>query len=142
MNIGCTVCPARYAVPDAKIVGRKVRVTCKRCGSLLVVDGTSSPASVSRARRPPAPPAEDGDYLVAFDDEHKKALAVRAIITLYARGAIDAGTLVWRNGMSEWKPLFEVEALALALERAGHGPPALAASAGEPVTQAAAPAED
>jgi hypothetical protein len=116
-------------------------VTCKRCGSQLVVDGTSSPASVS-SEAPVRPPAEDGEYVVAFDDEHKKALAVRAIVTLYARGAIDAGTLVWREGMSEWKPLFEVEGLALALERAGHGPPSPAASTGEPVTQVAAPEED
>ena len=135
MNIGCTVCPARYAVPDAKIVGRKVRVTCKRCGSRLVVDGTSSPASVA-SEAPSPPPVQDGEYLVAFDDEHKKALSVRAIIALYGRGVVDANTLVWREGMSDWKPLFEVEALAAALERAGMG--ATVASESEPVTRVAA----
>ena len=51
MNISCISCPARYGVPDAKLVGKRVRVTCKRCGAILLVDGTVSPPRVSLRRQ-------------------------------------------------------------------------------------------
>jgi predicted Zn finger-like uncharacterized protein len=41
MNVECSNCPAKYGVPDAKVRGRKVRITCKRCGSPIVIDGTA-----------------------------------------------------------------------------------------------------
>ncbi|HEX4336560.1 MAG TPA: zinc-ribbon domain-containing protein [Polyangiaceae bacterium] len=41
MNIACSSCPAKYAVPDEKVRGRKVRITCKRCGAAIIVDGTA-----------------------------------------------------------------------------------------------------
>ena len=47
MNISCISCPARYGVPDAKLLGKRVRITCKRCGTILLVDGTMNPPRVS-----------------------------------------------------------------------------------------------
>jgi predicted Zn finger-like uncharacterized protein len=40
MNVACPQCPAKYAVTDDKVRGRKVRIKCKRCGSPIIVDGT------------------------------------------------------------------------------------------------------
>src|SRR6476619_1702120 len=51
MNIACTSCPAKYAVPDEKVRGRKVRITCKRCGAAIVVDGTQLSAEASKSER-------------------------------------------------------------------------------------------
>jgi len=65
MNVTCTGCPAKYAVPDEKVRGKKVRITCKHCGTNIVVDGTTidggesllpKPA-VSSASQPTAPAA-------------------------------------------------------------------------------------
>jgi predicted Zn finger-like uncharacterized protein len=44
MNVACSSCPAKYAVPDEKVRGRKVRITCKRCGAPIIVDGTQPSA--------------------------------------------------------------------------------------------------
>jgi predicted Zn finger-like uncharacterized protein len=54
MNIACASCPAKYAVPDDKVRGRKVRITCKRCGAAIIVDGTSLAAAAlpGTAERP------------------------------------------------------------------------------------------
>jgi predicted Zn finger-like uncharacterized protein len=41
--VACSSCPAQYSVPDAKIRGKKVRVTCKHCGTAIVVDATGEP---------------------------------------------------------------------------------------------------
>ena len=49
MNVTCTGCPAKYAVPDEKVRGKKVRITCKHCGANIVVDG-SALGSEARAR--------------------------------------------------------------------------------------------
>ncbi len=52
MEVSCSNCPARYAVPDAKVRGRKVRIQCKRCKAAIVVDGTGLAAG--DAKREPA----------------------------------------------------------------------------------------
>ncbi|MFZ5894038.1 MAG: zinc-ribbon domain-containing protein [Myxococcota bacterium] len=45
MNVACTACPAKYAVPDDRVRGKRVRITCKHCGTFIVVDGTNLGAS-------------------------------------------------------------------------------------------------
>ena len=40
MNVQCSNCPAKYAISDAKIKGRKVKITCKKCNTPIIVDGT------------------------------------------------------------------------------------------------------
>lgn len=66
MEVSCSKCPARYAVPDAKVRGRKVRIQCKRCKAPIVVDGSSiaeaapkidPPAAAPGAPKAPAPKA-------------------------------------------------------------------------------------
>jgi PHP family Zn ribbon phosphoesterase len=46
MNVSCSKCPARYAVPDAKVRGKKVHMVCRHCGATIAIDGTSLGASV------------------------------------------------------------------------------------------------
>ena len=66
MNVTCTGCPAKYAVPDEKVRGKKVRITCKHCGTNIVVDGTTvgdsgesvSPKPVTQSVSQPAPVAQ------------------------------------------------------------------------------------
>src|SRR6185503_13537199 len=67
--IACTACPAQYSIADAKIRGRKVRITCKHCGAGIVVDATSASTAARvgdglsfRALERPAPsPSPDAD---------------------------------------------------------------------------------
>src|SRR5882724_693446 len=47
MNVTCTGCPAKYSVPDEKVRGKKVRITCKHCGTNIVVDGSALGATQS-----------------------------------------------------------------------------------------------
>ena len=39
--IACTSCPAQYSVPDARVRGKKVRLTCKHCAAGIIVDATA-----------------------------------------------------------------------------------------------------
>jgi hypothetical protein len=51
--VACHACPSQYSVPDAKVRGKKVRITCKHCGAAIIVDGTDIPAATDVA--PPSP---------------------------------------------------------------------------------------
>jgi predicted Zn finger-like uncharacterized protein len=66
MNVSCTSCSAKYALPDEKVRGKKVKITCKHCGTGIIVDGTKldaatdapAPAAAAPAAAPaPAPAA-------------------------------------------------------------------------------------
>ncbi|MBK7586753.1 MAG: zinc-ribbon domain-containing protein [Myxococcales bacterium] len=52
MEVSCSSCPARFAVPDDKVRGRKVRIACKRCGSPIILDGTQLSPAAPKARAP------------------------------------------------------------------------------------------
>ena len=78
MLITCTSCEAKYRVPDEKIAGKTVRLRCKRCGVVVVVDARPAPAESSvmfslamLTQQAPAPtnagPADDIAHLSAGD---------------------------------------------------------------------------
>jgi hypothetical protein len=121
MNIACIACPARYAIANDKVVGRKVRIGCKRCGTKLIIDGTVDPPSVRADSGVPSNPPPEQYHLAISHDQRDRA-DLQRIVELYARGAIGPKTLAWREGMSQWLALFEIEAIADALRKAGHGP--------------------
>jgi predicted Zn finger-like uncharacterized protein len=45
MNVSCTSCSAKYAIPDEKVRGKKVKITCKHCSTGIIVDGTKLDAA-------------------------------------------------------------------------------------------------
>ena len=154
MNVTCTGCPAKYAIPDEKVRGKKVRITCKHCGTNIVVDGTVADASDEALPKPAAPvvqaaaPAEakpaaqakpaaaapEVMYIVGFTDDRQHPHTVSQIVEMYSAGKIDDEALVWKDGMADWLSPFDVPELAAAFRaknvapRAG-GPAAAAATA-------------
>ncbi|MET0413814.1 MAG: zinc-ribbon domain-containing protein [Polyangiaceae bacterium] len=52
MKVQCGHCPAKYAIADERIHGKKVRIRCKRCGSAIVVDGKIDPPQVTTEGAP------------------------------------------------------------------------------------------
>ncbi|HEX6277747.1 MAG TPA: zinc-ribbon domain-containing protein [Polyangiaceae bacterium] len=141
MNISCISCPARYGVPDEKLAGKRVRITCKRCGAVLLVDGSVNPprvtsgadagpsvAPVPRASLPPlsSPPSsvkQAVEFLVVMPDGRQESADVAQIVRLYRDQRIDAEALVWREGMDEWATLWDAEEIASAFRRMGYARP-------------------
>ncbi|MEP7053370.1 MAG: zinc-ribbon domain-containing protein, partial [Pseudomonadota bacterium] len=133
MNVTCTGCPAKYAVPDEKIRGKKVRITCKHCATNIVVDGTALSAEPSAApqatesAKPAATPAAalpdkaagESSYIVGFSDDRQETLALSEIVALYAIGKLDDDTLVWKDGMPDWLAPFDVPEIATAMFKRG-----------------------
>ena len=140
MNIACTACPARYGVADEKVNGKRVRITCKRCGTVLVVDGTSWPpkvtASTSIAPAPPAPASQRAPaahtpapaapaptFLVAFADGRQEQADVAQIVRFHRAGQLGPESVVWREGMADWQNPWDVEEVAAAFRRMGYTRP-------------------
>jgi hypothetical protein len=65
MKVQCGQCPAKYAVSDERVVDKKVRIHCKRCGASIVVDGKVNPPLVTStpARQSTRPTAASPDRL-------------------------------------------------------------------------------
>src|SRR6478735_4794222 len=152
MNVTCTGCPAKYAVPDEKVRGKKVRITCKHCGTHIVVDGTTEEAMPKAAAQPapqaaamrspdashataraavearPAPQPKAAAataevmFIVGFADDRQETHSVSQIVELYSTGKIDDETLVWKDGMADWLSPFDVPELAAALRAKNAAP--------------------
>jgi predicted Zn finger-like uncharacterized protein len=142
MNIACTACSARYGVADEKLIGKRVKITCKRCGTVLIVDGNVSPPSVSAStsvapgpasgktssnrapkaspppERPPEPP-----FIVAFSQDRQEEADVAQIVRLHRAGQLTPQTLVWREGMANWVNPWDVEEIAAAFRKMGYARP-------------------
>jgi len=136
MNVTCTGCPAKYAVPDEKVRGKKVRITCKHCGTNIVVDGTGLDAEASASAKPLAPAvtapapasavreattaaAVEQSFIVGFIDDRQETHTLSNIVDMYANGQLDDDALVWKDGMPDWLPPFEVPELAIAFKQRG-----------------------
>jgi predicted Zn finger-like uncharacterized protein len=138
MNIACTSCSARYGVADEKLIGKRVRITCKRCGTVLIVDGNYNPptvnASTSMAPSPrvpsrPAPepkvqpPAPEPPFMVAFADGHQEEADVAQIVRFHRAGRLGNDSVVWRDGMPDWVDPWDVPEIAAAFRRMGYARP-------------------
>ncbi|HEY1534208.1 MAG TPA: zinc-ribbon domain-containing protein, partial [Polyangiaceae bacterium] len=124
MNVTCTGCPAKYAVPDEKVRGKKVRITCKHCGTNIVVDGSTLGADQSLAPKVaeparPQPAAVEASYLVGFADDRQETHTVSEIVAMYGSAKLDDETLVWKDGMPDWLSPFDVPEIAAAFRKAG-----------------------
>ena len=60
---------------------------------------------------------DDGLWLVSYADDDDREMTAPDIASALDRGEIDSNTIVWRDGMPEWKPIAEVEALKAQLRR-------------------------
>jgi predicted Zn finger-like uncharacterized protein len=139
MKVTCQSCGASYAIADDKVSGRLVKVRCKSCRNPIVVDGRqaqpeapASPAAPSQkkpasvappANRPastPAPaPDSGGDvWSVNLSETDSRTMTVPEIVEAFRRGELGEA-FVWKDGMTDWKPLLEVPELGARLKAQG-----------------------
>jgi predicted Zn finger-like uncharacterized protein len=154
MQFACEKCGTRYAVPDEKVRGKRVRTKCRKCGSDIIVEGppgppgeaTRSTASVVAAMKP-APAASaatnreasvpasarthkpEERWTVALSRTSRRRLTTAELVQGYETGRVTNAALVWKAGMEEWQSPFDIPALALALQARGFGRPAVVPTA-------------
>jgi predicted Zn finger-like uncharacterized protein len=117
MKITCQSCQAKYTIADEKVLGKIVKIRCKKCGATIVVNGNDPNATTGGAPSIPDPPgglgAEDS-WMVNVADGDQRTMGVADIVDGYRAAVIADDTFCWKDGMSDWLPLVEIAELAAA----------------------------
>jgi predicted Zn finger-like uncharacterized protein len=101
MKIQCQSCQAKYTIADEKVLGKVVKIRCKKCGATIVINGNEQPQA-----------AADGGDGHAFDyanqsteqwtvnvaDGDQRTLTAAEIANEYRAGVINDETIAGRTG--------------------------------------------
>ncbi|MDC3960126.1 zinc-ribbon domain-containing protein [Polyangium jinanense] len=135
MKITCQSCQSKYTVSDEKVQGKTVKIKCRKCGATILVN--SSGATTTNADAASAAGAEEaatdgGSYQINVAEGDQRTMSLQEIVQAYNSSVITADTYVWADGMGDWQPLGQVQAIVDALNAAAQG-----ASAPQPAPEPA-----
>ncbi len=108
MKVQCQSCQAKYTVGDEKIGKKVFHLRCKKCSATIVIDGSAAP------RHEKALDYAGGtneQWTVNVVDGDQRTMTAAEIAREYTAGVVDDDTLCWKEGMGEWLPICEIEAL-------------------------------
>ena len=113
MKITCQSCQSKYTVSDEKVQGKTVKIKCRKCGATIIVNssGATSQANGGVADPVSTSGGADGSYLVNVADGDQRTMAAHELIAAYQSGVVNAETYVWADGMADWQPIAQVDAL-------------------------------
>jgi predicted Zn finger-like uncharacterized protein len=119
MKITCGSCGAKYTVSDDKVQGKTVKVKCRKCSAVIVVSSTGEvQTSGGNGHSTGALAAEAATFTVSVGDNDQRNMTMAEIVAAYNEGVIDAETYCWSEGMDDWTPLKDVDAIVDALHDA------------------------
>ena len=123
MKIQCQSCQAKYTIADEKVLGKVVKIRCKKCSATIVINGNETR------------PAEDNQDTNVFDyaqtgsandqwtvnvaDGDQRTMTGQEIVAEYRTGVVNDETYCWKDGMADWLPLREIEQLYGAVKLGG-----------------------
>jgi predicted Zn finger-like uncharacterized protein len=132
MKISCQSCQAKYTIADEKVLGKIVKIRCKKCGATIVINGNESGAQTSTSTSGAEAQAFDyaggagagEQWTVNVADGDQRTMTQDEIVGAYRSGIVTDDTYLWKDGMADWLPVREVpELYALAARgRAGGSP--------------------
>lgn len=120
MKITCQSCQAKYTIADEKVLGKTVKIRCKKCASTIVVNGNDPSAVTMESVQPealrsqdstlPTPPSAEG-WTVNVAEGDQRTMTDAEVAAAFKAGTIDAETFIWKDGMDDWVALREEPAL-------------------------------
>jgi predicted Zn finger-like uncharacterized protein len=139
MKISCQNCSSKYTVSDEKVQGKTVKLKCKKCGATILVNsgGATTVAAGAGVADHPSSPGDAGSlegvsYLVNVAEGDQRTMTVAELVGAYQTQVVTADTYVWADGMGDWQPLGQVEAIVSALNGGTPAAPAVAPSSPPP----------
>lgn len=136
MKIICQSCESKYTVSDEKLQGKTVKIKCRKCGATIVVNSSgvtmANGAPAASEGAPPSAGANEPTYSVNVGENDQRTMTVSEIVAAYNQSVVAGETFVWTDGMADWAPLANVEAIVVALNAWAGGP----AAAADPVAEA------
>jgi predicted Zn finger-like uncharacterized protein len=131
MKITCQSCQSKYNVADEKVQGKIVKIRCRKCGATIVVQGSGGASANGSGTAVGAAVGGDADgvqWHVNVGEGEPRTMTLGELVEAVNAGTVAQDTFIWADGMDDWKPLSDVDAVVSAL----HG--------GAPVAAASAPA--
>jgi predicted Zn finger-like uncharacterized protein len=126
MKIACQSCQAKYTIADEKVLGRVVKIRCKKCGATIVINGNDSAEAGGAAHEEAtqampnsrafdyAAQAGEEPWTVNVADGDQRTLSTADLVAQFKAGVVNDETYCWRDGMGDWLPLREIEPLSAA----------------------------
>ncbi len=115
MKISCQSCQAKYTIADEKVLGKIVKIRCKKCGATIVINGNEAQASSSDSGGEQVfdytASAGTEQWTVNVTDGDQRTLTAQEIVAEYRANVINDETFCWKDGMGDWLPLREIGAL-------------------------------
>lgn len=133
MKISCQSCQAKYTIADEKVLGKIVKIRCKKCGATIVINGNETGAQAGSSGGSGAGAGADAqafDYsggaggeqwTVNVADGDQRTMTQEEIVTAFRSGVVNDETYCWKDGMADWLPIREVQELSAALSAGGGG---------------------
>ncbi len=120
MKISCQSCPAKYTIADEKVLGKIVKIRCKKCGATIVINGNDPEATTVGSSLGAAGADAGGEqWTVNVADGDQRTMTVDEIVQEYKAGVVNEETFCWKDGMNDWLPLREIEELYSACSGGG-----------------------
>lgn len=124
MKIQCQSCQAKYTIADEKVLGKVVKIRCKKCSATIVINGNETRPVEDNADTHVfdyAGQANDS-WTVNVADGDQRTMTGQEIIAEYRTGVVNDETYCWKDGMADWLPLREIEQLYGSVKLGGRGP--------------------
>jgi predicted Zn finger-like uncharacterized protein len=129
MKIACQSCQAKYTIADDKVLGRVVKIRCKKCGATIVINGNDAAgAGAATEEAQAAPNSRAFDYAAQQNEEpwtvnvtdgDQRTLTTAEVVAQFKAGVVNDETYCWKDGMGDWLPLREIDSLAAACGMGG-----------------------
>src|ERR1700744_71050 len=100
MKITCQSCQAKYTIADEKVLGKIVKIRCKKCSSTIVVNGSDpsgAPAYGTDTGGNYTGQTADEAWTVNVADGDQRTMTDAEIVAGYQAGVLGTETFCWRD---------------------------------------------
>jgi predicted Zn finger-like uncharacterized protein len=117
MKISCQSCQAKYTIADEKVLGKVVKIRCKKCGETIVVNGSAGGEAVAASAYPVPQDASSGGgndaeaWTINVAEGDQRTMSEAEVASAYHAGVVNDDTYCWRDGMADWRPLRDIDSL-------------------------------
>jgi predicted Zn finger-like uncharacterized protein len=113
MKITCQSCQSKYTIADEKVLGKIVKIRCKKCSATIVVNGSDGTTTIGTDTdqeplsryRPDG--LVDGWMVNMGEGVEPRTMSESDVVSAFRVGTITAETFVWKEGMADWVALRE-----------------------------------
>src|SRR5215467_2893455 len=98
MKISCQSCQAKYTIADEKVLGKVVKIRCKKCSSTIVINGNETrPAEEAADTQLFDYAGQNEQWTVNVADGDQRTMTAQEIVTEYRAGVVNDETFCWKD---------------------------------------------